>query len=994
MVYLYIMINFRKVFIIRTFSLVLCALLSCQTIVFAAPISCALRIPLGFDTNKRLSKTMLIDLLINHFKTVSMDSQDMKIMQSLSDEIQEEDTWKKFITDEEFRNDVLFAIIIELPKDVQELWDISDTLSLSERDIAWFIDKVYEGLNQSSISLPGIPEKIEAKLSKYFIANNVKKLGLGSSIDKQLKSLIRDKLPKDLISSVEWKIRLIGSDAKNTSFLITLLKEKDCFGDIFKPALSLLLYLYQSEKKSKIEEMLKARRKHEFEIIFQNQRFDEMPDIVSAMATKEIIKQVEELKPMRLEIPIMQTGDGSYPYLSGRIAVQKAQQNIQLLDYLLGLDEETVPSVLNKVAFDINSSLSPKSERIRAIRDYREMYLKIYPVDQNEEELIRMSLAVLKKLYLLLNEYVRLLKELKSKMKERGDIFQEIIITPRLDYISKMKSSMLEAFKKTEKLYEDKDYEGARQKALALYKTELYKKLFSNSYPTVITVDFIDLLKEEANDHDIQDILKRLNEIDFGSCRLIEFITTALSEKYSVLRYPYIYDFDNIFLFGKTENPWENLGQHFKEKENVDISGIERISKSNPRAVNLIAFGEIIEIMLYELLKNAITNARFDPKARKLKGEIQENFEDTPDGYCYTMEDNNAGIPMDRLRSIFNICVSYTRFDPNKPRYKEFAGLGIGLAKVLAIVDMYGGTLRVISRVDGKEAYELTYEKGNFSSVTLSEKNDELQYPTGTKFFITFPYSAIDLDQVLPGKNRRANGYLPLVTNNKKKVNRLTSNQVPRGPFRIRGTDILCYADEVSGRDKIKEILQKWFSGNADRDFAIEQWEVLMRNYPDGYLAKLETEAGKVLGLAFVRKIHNFMFSINKRAGEENIGPVYFLDQMEIIKEYRDLGLGEILMAKVVEKALNDADIKDKILMTEPATRGQKSSDNFFNKIGGIPMNIIEEDLLDDETEWQTRHYVFHRATCESILDKARSHIAPVQLNLFENMTEAANASL
>lgn len=230
-----------------------------------------------------------------------------------------------------------------------------------------------------------------------------------------------------------------------------------------------------------------------------------------------------------------------------------------------------------------------------------------------------------------------------------------------------------------------------------------------------------------------------------------------------------------------------------------------------------------------------------------------------------------------------------------------------------------------------------------------------------------------------------------------KKSEELASNQGLKGPFRIKGTDILCYLDEISDRGKIEETLEKWFSSRIGRSFRRGQWEVLMRIHPEGYLAKLETAKGEVLGLAFIRKVQNFIFSMDERTGKDDIAPVYYLDQMEVTSEYRDLGLGEILMAKVIEKVLNDSDIKDRILVTEPANRGTHSADNFFNKIGGAPINIMQEQddssSLDDETEWQTRHYVFYRASSENILNMARSQVVPTQLSLFENKDDARLAS-
>jgi len=202
---------------------------------------------------------------------------------------------------------------------------------------------------------------------------------------------------------------------------------------------------------------------------------------------------------------------------------------------------------------------------------------------------------------------------------------------------------------------------------------------------------------------DMQKILKRLNEINFDSARLIEITIGTLAEQgYTALTYPYTYDYDEVFLLGSREV----FRQYFRSQEELDISGIEMEGGADKEKFAFLTFANTVDILIFELLKNAVTNADFNAKDRTLKGKIHEDFYETQDGFSYEIEDNNKGIGADRLLGIFDICVSYSRFDPELPDYKEFAGLGIGLAKVLNIVDMHRGSLRIISRVEGEEAYE------------------------------------------------------------------------------------------------------------------------------------------------------------------------------------------------------------------------------------------------------------------------------------------------
>lgn len=233
-------------------------------------------------------------------------------------------------------------------------------------------------------------------------------------------------------------------------------------------------------------------------------------------------------------------------------------------------------------------------------------------------------------------------------------------------------------------------------------------------------------------------------------------------------------------------------------------------------------------------------------------------------------------------------------------------------------------------------------------------------------------------------------------------------NHLLNGPFMVPGTGILYYVDEVLDKAEIEAVLQKWFSGAKNRSFERNKWDFLMQDYvyekdnPNGFLIKLQSKDGEILGLAFFHKVDKFMFSMGGEMSVEDVATIYCFDLIEVSEEYRDKGLGQVLTAKVVERSINDPDsrIEDRVLLAEPATRGPHSSDEFFESIGASPIHIVQKSSLADLSEQSDEakrdvhsrfdveergvyYRFFYREVAVKLLNKVKNSVVSERLNLF-----------
>ncbi|MBD3271587.1 MAG: hypothetical protein GF384_03500, partial [Elusimicrobia bacterium] len=204
---------------------------------------------------------------------------------------------------------------------------------------------------------------------------------------------------------------------------------------------------------------------------------------------------------------------------------------------------------------------------------------------------------------------------------------------------------------------------------------------------------------------------------------------------------------------------WKSFQHAFKEIEMIDITGIQRLFPQEPIIIKRMAFHKTLDMLIHELRKNAITYARYTADARTLQGTIREDFYTSETGYVYTIEDDNQGIARDNLRYIFDVC--FSEIHDRDVSYTTFAGTGVGLAEVRNVVDMYDGSIEIISRTADHHAYRLYYKQGVFSDPEKTETG--LHNPTGTKFLITIPFPVINVEKIVaPEQFRGDDNELPI----------------------------------------------------------------------------------------------------------------------------------------------------------------------------------------------------------------------------------------
>lgn len=95
-----------------------------------------------------------------------------------------------------------------------------------------------------------------------------------------------------------------------------------------------------------------------------------------------------------------------------------------------------------------------------------------------------------------------------------------------------------------------------------------------------------------------------------------------------------------------------------------------------------------IERIMLNLLSNSI---KFTDKG----GEISVNFTDMGDYVQVSVKDTGIGIPEEKLKTIFN---RFEQVDKTFTRKRE--GSGIGLALVKSLVEIHGGSINVISKIN------------------------------------------------------------------------------------------------------------------------------------------------------------------------------------------------------------------------------------------------------------------------------------------------------
>ncbi len=206
------------------------------------------------------------------------------------------------------------------------------------------------------------------------------------------------------------------------------------------------------------------------------------------------------------------------------------------------------------------------------------------------------------------------------------------------------------------------------------------------------------------------------------------------------------------------------------------------------------------------------------------------------------------------------------------------------------------------------------------------------------------------------------------IRNNLKNLMFSSSLQPLKGPFRVDREEEsrrLCYVEEITDPDEIKETVNAWFSSEEKHTFKRKIWEDSIRLHPYGMLLKLESD-GEILGIAFFHK--------QKFTRDSNMVPFYFLDVMEVTQKYRKQKLGKILVAKIIEVSTNDPDVGD--MLIEMVTLNE-SDEWWIKKIGAVPTSDHSLGIYRSAAQKipkEAKNRIVHVLRAKTMLGKKEGH--------------------
>ncbi|MGB2651530.1 MAG: methyltransferase domain-containing protein [Candidatus Omnitrophota bacterium] len=229
------------------------------------------------------------------------------------------------------------------------------------------------------------------------------------------------------------------------------------------------------------------------------------------------------------------------------------------------------------------------------------------------------------------------------------------------------------------------------------------------------------------------------------------------------------------------------------------------------------------------------------------------------------------------------------------------------------------------------------------------------------------------------------------------------------GPFSIGNKRY--YAREVNDSAAMSSLLDRWFEQEEKPYFSRGMWDSAAKRAAGGSgpvcMIKLEDASGNILGLSVSTK-GEFPFKEKNRK-------VWVGDYMEVSAKHRSEGIGEILIAKITERAMEELEqentmvapdgeavylepeeeVSRNLYIVHPAEdeeykdkQGGKSAKDFFRGIGFRSMPITWTAWTEDEWEkdlWMS----LSEEKARELVEKVRSRMEdrprgkPRQLTLF-----------
>ncbi|MFH1836482.1 MAG: hypothetical protein ABH862_00005, partial [Candidatus Omnitrophota bacterium] len=199
----------------------------------------------------------------------------------------------------------------------------------------------------------------------------------------------------------------------------------------------------------------------------------------------------------------------------------------------------------------------------------------------------------------------------------------------------------------------------------------------------------------------------------------------------------------------------------------------------------------------------------------------------------------------------------------------------------------------------------------------------------------------------------------------------------PWGSIRVNGFQV--FAKVTDNPAEITKTLDKWFENAEKRSFPRNKWEIAIEEAAikrkKGFLAILETEGGKILGISYC---HKGIFPF-----EEGDQSVYMGDYSEISEEHRGKGLGEILLAKRLERILDEykeGTNREEICVIHPAedkeyAPEEKRAEKFFYKHSFDEISFPGFELFTEEAKESNRCLAITAYSAQRMVDKTKEKI-------------------
>ena len=307
----------------------------------------------SMQARRKKNLLLIAKLLGKHFSYMKTEENDVKIAHSISEEIHEEDTMEQLVRDPVFRETFLLSNWLPLPENITEIWDIADRINLRNKDVVWIIEALSKKIKTITLILPD-GRHIKSNLPKETIERSMRFYGLTGSLDARLKELLRAITSKESRNNLEYCVRGRDLDNEDVEFLSLFIKNKPVSDPRFEEAINFLIAEISHKKNAKIYKRLEDKKFELYNLIESHRNYY---DIVNAPRGEG-----EMSFDFERDVII-----GGFKPPSG--SPDRARKEIELIDYILGLDETSVPYLFDESVFEIGRRVAWRSKKIRTVYD-------------------------------------------------------------------------------------------------------------------------------------------------------------------------------------------------------------------------------------------------------------------------------------------------------------------------------------------------------------------------------------------------------------------------------------------------------------------------------------------------------------------------------------------------------------------------------------------------------------------------------------------------